>query len=290
MAETLTTTTTLTEIVPKIIARTLTILQSKAGILSTLRLKDMTGAPGRTCDFPVYTQVTSAEVEVPGEGTANTNVIDLETNAHLATLSEHKIVARITDAALDGALEPIIVDTSNIFASAVGAKLEDDVVNLFGSFSQTIAGAGTALSELYIFDAIRQIRAANGDPRNLVGVLSPKQYYGEKGLRKIASDGAAARGDVGEDMKKMGFVDNIYGIDWLVSNEIEEDVSSGGDAAGGIYQRGAIGLAHKQLIKIELARGNTGGEAGYTSLICTGTWGEVEIENGWGVYALSDVS
>jgi len=290
MAVTPTTTTTLAELIPEIIAETTIILQANAGITDTLKVKNTEGIPGLTADFPTYTQVGSSDVETPGEATAPTNIIDLETNAHEATITEKVIAARVSDLAQENSTDNIIESAATLFSSAILAKLEDDIVNLFSGFSQTVAGAGSTLSEDNIWECIRLIKAANGNVGNLVGVLSPKQYWGPKGLRKLIVDADADSGNLGEEMKKMGYVSNAFGIDWFVSNEINEDVGSGGDAAGAIYQRGAIGLHTKRLFNVELARGNTGAEARYSSLVCTGMWGVIEVNDGWGVYALSDVS
>jgi len=289
MATDYTTTTTLTELIPEIVAETVLILQANAGILNTVTIKNTSGQPGLVCDFPTFTQVTSSDVETPGEKTATTNVIDIETNEHQATITEKVIVARISDLT-KYTTQDIVAAASQLFASALQAKLEDDIVNLFSGFSQTVAGAGTTLGEAHIWDSIRQIKQANGNVGNLVGVVSAKQYWGEKGIRKLIVDADADSGNLGEELKRLGFLSNAFGIDWFVSNEINENVGSGGDAAGAIYQRGAIGLHTKDLFRLEVARGNTGAEARYSSLVCVGEWGVIEINDGWGVYALSDVS
>lgn len=285
-----TTTTTLTELVPEIVAEALIILQAEAGIVNTVKIKNTAGQPGLVCDFPTYTEIPSSDVETPGEKIATTNVVDLETNAHEATITEKVITARISDLANKYTTDGIVGAASIMFASALKAKLEDDIVNLFSGFSQTVAGAGTSLTEAHIWDAIRQISQANGNTSDLVGVVSGKQYWGEKGLRKIIVTANADSGNLGEDLKKAGFVSNAFGIDWFVSNEIDEDVASGGDAAGAIYQRGAIGLHVKNILDVQVYKGSTGGEARYSSLVAVGEWGVIEINNGWGVYALSDVS
>ena len=289
MATDNTTTTTLEELVPEIVAETVLILQANAGILNTVTIKNTSGQPGLVCDFPTFTPVTSSEVETPGEQTATSNVIDIETNQHQATITEKVIVARISDLT-KYTTQDIVAAASQLFASALQAKLEDDIVNLFSGFSQTVAGAGTTLGEAHIWDAIRRIKQANGNVGNLVGVVSAKQYWGEKGIRKLIVDADADSGNLGEELKRLGFLSNAFGIDWFVSNEINENVDSGGDAAGAIYQRGAIGLHTKDLFRLEVARGNTGAEARYSSLVCVGEWGVIEINDGWGVYALSDVS
>jgi hypothetical protein len=290
MATTYSTTTTLTELVPEIVAEALIILQAEAGIINTVRIKNTAGQPGLACDFPTYTEVPSSDVETPGENTANTNVVDLETNAHSASITEKVIVARISDLANKYTTDDLVESASMLFASALKAKLEDDIVNLFSGFSQTIAGAGTTLGEAHIWDAIRQIKQANGNTNNLVGVVSAKPYWGEKGIRKLIVTANADSGNLGEELKRAGFVSNAFGIDWFVSNEINEDVASGGDAAGAIYQRGAIGLHVKNILDVNVYKGSTGGEARYSSLVAVGEWGVIEVNDGWGVYALSDVS
>ena len=287
MATDYTTLTTLTEVVPTIITRARLILQATAGIYSTLAVEDSTGRQGVVADFPTFTPVTSSDVETPGEKTATTNVIDLETNAHNATIVENVITFRPSYLAIQNSLESVITRISEAAASAMRAKMEDTAVGYFSGFSQTVAGAGTSLTEAHIWDAIRQIKAANGDVTNLVGVVSPKQYWGPKGLRALIVDADADSGNLGEEMKRMGYVSNAFGIDWLVSNEIDEDVASGGDAAGAIYQRGAIGIHHKSLFDIEL---QPHAEERYISVVCTGLFGMTEVYDNWGVYALSDVS
>lgn len=293
MATTLTTTTTLTELVPEIVAEAILILQAKAGILDTVQIRNTSGQPGLICDFPTYTEVPSSDVETPGEATTTTNVIDLETNAHQATITEKVIVARVSDLASNYTEQDIISAGSQLFASALMAKLEDDIVGLFSGFSQTIAGAASILTEAHIWDAIRQIKQSNGDVSNLVGVVSAKQYWSAKGLRALIVTANADSGNLGEEMKAKGYVVNAFGIDWFVSNEIDEEVGTPGtpnDAAGAIYQRGAIGLHTKDLFKIEIARGSTAAEARYSSLVCVGEWGVIKVNDGWGVYALSDIS
>jgi len=290
MATTYTTTTTLTELVPEIVAEALIILQAEAGIVNTVRIKNTAGQPGLACDFPTYTEVPSSDVETPGENTATTNVIDLETNAHSATITEKVITARISDLANKYTTDDIVEAASIAFASAMKAKLEDDIVNLYSGFDLTEAGAATTLTEAHIWGAIRQIKDANGNINNLVGVVSPKQYWGEKGLRKLIVTANADSGNLGEELKKAGFVSNAFGIDWFVSNEIDEDVASGGDAAGAIYQRGSIGLHVKNILDVQVYKGSTGGEARYSSLVAVGEWGVIEINGTWGVYLLSDVS
>jgi hypothetical protein len=290
MAVDYTTTTTLAEIVPEITAEAILILQQEAGILETLRIKNTSGQPGLVTEFPTFTEVESSDVETPGEKTATTNVVDLETNSHQATVIENVVTARISDLALKYTLDDIIERASVAFASAIKAKLEDTVVGLFSGFSQTVAGAGITLDESHIFEAMTYLYSAKAPMNELFAVVSPKQFWGAKGLRAIVTDADALSGNLGEQFKNKGFLSDAFGFKWLVSNEINEDVAAGGDAAGAFYAKGALGLHIKNLVLIETARGNAGAEARYTSFVCTGEFGVTEIVDNWGVYCLSDVA
>ena len=133
-------------------------------------------------------------------------------------------------------------------------------------------------------------------PYNLV--LSPKQVWGSKGLISLLHDAAVTgsnskpmslMGSKGEEALAAGYVGNIAGFDIYWSDQIDEDVSSGGDAAGFAFSKGAFGLAvgPEGLFRLETER-----NASYrtTEYIAVGFWGEVEIKDAFGVYILSDVS
>jgi hypothetical protein len=173
------------------------------------------------------------------------------------------------------------------FTNAMRAKLEDDIVGLFSGFSQTVAGAGTSMTVDHWFDSLRQLKAASAPMNDIYAVISPKQFYGAKGLRALVLDADADSGLLGEELKKKGFVSENFGIKTLVSNEIDENVASGGDAAGAIYAKGAIGLHSKGLINIEVERNAS--LRGY-EVVGVGRWKQVELVDTWGVYMLSDVS
>ena len=119
---------------------------------------------------------------------------------------------------------------------------------------------------------MRQLRAAGAPfPYNLV--LSPKQVWGGKGLISLThntaldtagsstTDTATARsigllGSKGEEAMNTGMVGSFAGFNVYWSDQIDEDVSSGGDAAGFAFSKGAVGLAigPEGLIRIETER------------------------------------
>ena len=133
-------------------------------------------------------------------------------------------------------------------------------------------------------------------PYNLV--LSPRQVWGPKGLLALLHNSASATTDQSKPVAVMGskgeeamsgWVGSIAGFDVYWSDQINEDVGSGGDAAGFAFSKGAIGCAIgvDGLIRIETER-----HASFrtTEYLGVGFWGEIEIKDTFGVYVLTDVS
>ena len=258
-----------------------------------------------TVQFPDYTKVASSSVAEVADGVDEADVTSITTAARSCTVSEHVIRADVTDLARMGNADDLVGNVGNILGNAVAAKLDDDLVELGKSFSQTECGAGSSLALSHIFGSMRQLRAAGAPfPYNLV--LSPKQVWGGKGLISLThntaldtagsstTDTATARsigllGSKGEEAINTGFVGNFAGFNVYWSDQIDEDVSSGGDAAGFAFSKGAVGLAigPEGLIRIETERNASFRSTEY---VAVGFWGQVEIKDAFGVYILSDVS
>ena len=258
-----------------------------------------------TVQFPDYTKVASSSVAEVADGVDEADVTSITTAARSCTVSEHVIRADVTDLARMGNADDLVGNVGQILGNAVAAKLDDDLVELGKTFSQTECGASTALALSHIFGSMRQLRAAGAPfPYNLV--LSPKQVWGGKGLIALThnsaldtagsstTDTATARsigllGSKGEEAIQTGFVGSFAGFQVYWSDQIDEDVSSGGDAAGFAFSKGAVGLAigPEGLIRIETERNASFRSTEY---VAVGFWGQVEIKDAFGVYILSDVS
>ena len=247
--------------------------------------------------FADYTKLGVSDVGTPGDGADETTVTSVTTAARTATISEHVIRADVSDLAVMGNAEDLTGNVGAVLGNAVAAKLDDDLVTLGESFSQTECGAGTQLALSHVFGSMRQLRAAGAPmPYNLV--LSPKQVWGAKGLSGLLQDAAVTgsnakplslMGAKGEETLQNGAVGSLAGFNVYWSDQINEDVGSGGDAAGFAFSRGAIGLAIgvDGLFRLETERNASFRTTEY--VVC-GFWGEVEIKDAFGVYILSDVS
>ena len=246
--------------------------------------------------FSDWTKLTSSNVTEATQATTTTAVA-ITTAARTATISEHVIASTVSDLVLMGSGDDVEGQAGPALGNAVAAKLDDDLVELGKSFSQTECGAGTALALSHIFGSMRQLRAAGAPmPYNLV--LSPKQVWGAKGIISLLHDDAVTgsnakpmslMGSKGEEAFSTGYVGSIAGFNVYWSDQIDEDVSSQGDAAGFAFSQGAIGLGvgADGLFRIAAERDEM---LRATNYVATGFWGEVEIKDAYGVYILTDVS
>ena len=96
-------------------------------------------------------------------------------------------------------------------------------------------------------------------------------------------------GAKGDEAVQVGFVTSIAGFNVYWSDQINEDVGSGGDAAGFAFSQGAVGLGvgAEGLFRVASERDEMLRAVNY---VATGFWGQVEIKDAYGVYILTDVS
>ena len=245
--------------------------------------------------FGDWTKLTSSNVTAATEATTTTAVA-ITSTSRTATISEHVIAATIGDLASMGSNDDLQGTGGTALGNAVASKLDADLTALGTAFSQTQSSAGTALALSHTFGSMRLLRAASAPfPYSLV--LSPKQVWGPKGLLGLLHDDAVTgsnakpmslMGGKGEEAMA-GWVGSIAGFNVYWSDQIDEDVGSGGDAAGFAMSKGAIGLGvgAEGLFRIASERDEM---LRATNLVATGFWGEIEIKDTFGVYILTDVS
>ena len=270
---------------------------NKANVMLPLVTSKQAVRGSNHVQFADYTKLATSDVGTPGDGADETTVTSVTTTARTATIGEHVIRADVSDLAVMGNAEDLTGNVGAALGNAVAAKLDDDLVELGKSFSQTECGASTQLALSHIFGSMRQLKSAGAPmPYNLV--LSPKQVWGAKGISSLLQDAAVTGsnskpmsllGSKGDEYVANGMIGSLAGFDVYWSDQIDEDVSSGGDAAGFAFSRGAIGLAIgvDGLFRLETERNASFRTTEY--VVC-GFWGEVEIKDSFGVYVLSDVS
>tara|TARA_R110002096_G_scaffold304457_1_gene499418 strand:+ start:473 stop:1357 length:885 start_codon:yes stop_codon:yes gene_type:complete len=247
--------------------------------------------------FSDWTRLTAGNVTNATQATTTTAVA-ITAGARTATVSEHVIASTVSDLVVMGGGGDISGQAGGILGNAVASQLDTDLTALGVSFAQTECGAGTALALSHIFGAMRQLKSAGAPmPYNLV--LSPKQVWGAKGIigllhnvSNIASNTAvpvAVLGSKGDEAMSVGYVGSLAGFNVYWSDTIDEDIGSGGDAAGFAFSKGAIGLGvgSEGLFRLATERDEM---LRATNYVATGFWGQVEVKDTHGVYILSDVS
>ena len=154
---------------------------NKANVMLPLVTSKQAVRGANHVQFADYTKLATSDVGTPGDGADETTVTSVTTTARTATIGEHVIRADVSDLAVMGNAEDLTGNVGAALGNAVAAKLDDDLVELGKTFSQTECGAGTQLALSHIFGSMRQLRSAGAPmPYNLV--LSPKKVWGDKGI------------------------------------------------------------------------------------------------------------
>ena len=245
-----------------------------------------------TVSFPYYDDPASSNVGSGTDGSDYTTTTTRTINKAQAAIAEYIVRSDVTDLAVQSSPQNLTSDVGTMIGHELAMKADDLLVSKFTGFSQTVAGAGTQLALSHVFDAARQLHAAGAPaPYNLV--LSPKQIWGAKGLLQLLintnSGSQMADNPTSAEGLVNGFVGRVAGTDVYWSQEIDENVASGGDAAGGMFSKGALGMGFgaNGPISIEEQRDASVRATEYVGVL---NGAAVEIKDSFGVYVLTDVS
>jgi len=262
-----------------------------ANVMSPLVQTAVAGDGAASVTFVDFTPTASSSVSSLSEG-SEASSIEVASTAHTASIGNYVVRSDITDLARLGTAGDLEGDVGANLGQACSLKVDDLLVSLFSGFSQTAAGAGTSLTLDAFFEAARQLHSA-GAPLPFSFVGHSKQIWGSKGLQGLLvatnSSTQVADNPISANMLENGYVGKLAGVNIYFSEEINDDVGNGGDAAGGMFSRGALGLgiSNAGLINIETQR-----DASYQhdEYIASVKCGVIEIKDSFGVYILSDVS
>ncbi len=285
-----TTTTSLNDFVDTMLADALFQLKRVAVMPPKVRRVSLVGFPGKAANFNKWDALASSDVQSGTEGTDYSTNKQISSSTVAASVDEHLLMSSITDLSRESSVEDVDGGVGILLGNAMAAKLDDDLVGLFTGFSNTVAGAGVTLINDHIMQALQVLHNANA-PGPYYGVFHDKQIWGPKGFSGILDTTAAANPSqptpTAARFQETGEISRYAGIGIDFSPEINPDVGSGGDAAGGIFSGMSIGLADKGVMNVEFERDAS--LRGY-QIVVQGLWKEVEAVDGFGVYALSDVA
>lgn len=225
------------------------VMNERAVIRPLVKNIDLTGTSGLTAQIPVFPTIASAGI---ADGTALTNT-SYTTLSKEITCAEAGVLVTITDLARDAATEDLAAALGRQMGNSLAEKIDQDLANLFSTFSDQIGGSGTELTADLVFQAAATLRT-NKAPGPYYGVFHPKQIYNLK--KQLANAGATeipSLSNVGNEALRAGVVGVVGGVTLVESTSVLEN-DSAGNMVGGIMNADALAYVVKRDIRIESLR------------------------------------
>jgi len=237
-------------LIPEITFEADLIYQDAAIGRNLVRVEDISGRPGHTAEFPVFTEVTGSSA--PAEtGIPTSHQMALTTpTLTVARRSVYVILSDLASGSTSGNLPQQV-------GAAMGlAKAKQDDVRIFGVTSGTTnyatsAGATNAsLGITHLLDGLNLLEINEVDDP-LTGVLHPFQHKTVRSALVPTAAGSGIGVDQASEMVRNGFVSQMFGVSWFVTNRIGSGTV---DATANVYMgllfaRKAIGYAVKEVVR-----------------------------------------
>jgi N4-gp56 family major capsid protein len=255
------TTTSLSELLPSIVAEALFVASERSIMRGLVRNYTLGQSQGKTVTVPIY-PIQTAKALTEGTDIANVNTYDVSINTSSATLTvaEVGIMTKVTDLARLSSASNVIADVGRLFGEAIARKMDQDLTAKFSSFTTNVLGnvtaAGDTITVADIFKGVAKLTSAGVPLTDVSCVLHPRVAYDLKAA--LTTTGAVAYtagafGDVANEAMRMGFVGMLAGIPiYETSNIVSQSGSD--DFTGAIFHRDALGLAMMRDIQIETQR------------------------------------
>ena len=249
------------------------------------------------------------QVNIPVWGRNNavalTEGVDINTPQQLSvtvtsvTASEHGIMTFVSDRLTRQNNEDILSHVGDVQGGALGRLLEDDLIALFDTFSNSIGAQDTALTYRQVAGAVSYLKTDNNASYGMApgtpnGVFHPEQirrFVQEvTSIQAGGSSGMAAQPipeGVTAEVVQNYFRGNekVFGVPIFQSGVLGSD--SNGASKGAIFVKEAIALAMAHEMEAEQERDAS---LRGTEVVMVGEWGEVEVADPWGVEMYGDAS
>ena len=267
-----TTTTSLNDLIPSIIAEAMFVAQEQSIMRNLVKNFTLPMQSGKTVTVPVYAAQTAAALT---EGTDLTNT-EVSTGGAVLTVAEAGIMTTVTDMAVRTSASNVVADIGRLFGQAIATKMDKDLTALFTGFSTGLGDGTTAISAAKIFEAVAKLRNAGVPGADLFLVLNPLIAYDLKAnLTNTYANPAA--GVVQNEAMAMGFLGTLAGVPVYESANVAQTT---GDSVGGLFHKDALGLALMQDIQIETQRDAS---LRATELVATAVYGVGELVDAYGI-------
>jgi N4-gp56 family major capsid protein len=274
-----TTTTTLNDLLPQIVAEAMFQAQEKSIMRGLVRNFTMPLNSGKSIVVPTYPTVAAAAV---AEGTDLSNTA-VSTGGATLTVSEVGVMTTVTDLAIRSSASNVIADIGKVFGEGIAKKIDQDLMSNFDNFSTEVGDGTGAISVNSIFQAVANLRANGVPSTDLACVLHPMIAYD---LKAAIGASAYAGGDLQTEALRSGYVGTLAGVPIFESSNMS-NTGNAGDYKGAVFHRDALGLAMMQDIQIETQRDAS---LRASELVSTAVYGHGEIFDSYGVEVHFDSS
>ena len=242
------TTTTLNDLLPSIVAEALFVANERSIMRGLVRNYTLGQGQGKTVTVPIYPKSTAASLT---EGTPLTNTA-ISTNGATLTVGEVGLMTSVTDLSMVASASNVVADIGRLFGEAIARKIDSDLTALFGTFGAGVGDRTTAITAAKIFEAVAKLRAQGYDTTaDCAIVLHPLIAYDLKST--ITSTFAAPASMIGNSALENGYIGLLAGVPVYETSNMAIDTNAG-DYNGALIHRDALGLALQADINIETQR------------------------------------
>jgi N4-gp56 family major capsid protein len=245
------TTTTLNDLLPSIVAEALFVANERSIMRGLVRNYTLGQGQGKTVTVPIYPKQTAAGLT---EGTALT-ASAVSTDGATLTVSEVGLMTAVSDMAMVASASNVVSDIGRLFGEAIARKIDTDLLARFSYFTTEVGGVSTTTTAAILFQAAAKLRAAGYDGMDAAFVLHPYVAYDVKSA--ITSTFAAPASAVGNSALQNGYIGMLAGIPVYESSLVPATLAGSGatgDYDCALIHRDALGLAIQSDIKIETQR------------------------------------
>ena len=252
-------------------------------------------------DIPKGAKQVNIPIWGRNDAAALTEGVDINTPQQLSvtvqsiTASEHGIMTFVSDRLTRQNNEDILSHVGDVQGGALGRLLEDDLIELFDGFSNSIGSAGSYLTFYHVAGAVSYLKTDNNSSYGMApgtpnGVFHPEQIRAfvqeVTGIQGGGTTGMAAQPipeGVTSEVIQNYFRGNekVFGVPIYQSGVLSRDGS--GDTKGAVFVPQAIALAMAHEMEAEQERDAS---LRGTEVVMVGEWGEAEVADPWGVEML----
>ena len=270
-----TTTTTLTECIPTIVASAMLELD-EGNVVEPLVTKVAFPGPGVVHQTPFVQRLTAEADDSLADQALDSTTSD-ETSPSAATVGVHGAYVQLKDIANLGSVDDMAQVAGRLIAQCLVVRKDLDLVTLFASFTTNQGAAATNIAPADLYDAYGSLRTYFAPlPYNLV--LHPSMIWAAKGLISLFDNSADAiqtqgPGTVGEDFARYGFAGLALGFSLYSDANI---TVTSFNSSGAAFSRAGIKLVSKRGMEFEVERDSS--EVA-NKIVGNEIWGEAILRN-----------